>query len=544
LTSSLYQNVKKILHIDRGTFFVLMIYSLTISLLTLAVPIAAQTLVNLVSFGTLVRPIFILTFLLFILLTIAAVIQITRSIVVENLQQSIFANITLKFAMQLNNIKLTSYKDYRGPELVNRFFEVVTVQKTTGIIFLTIIDLLLQAIFSMIVLAFYHPILLAFDIALIITMFLVVILPYRGALRSAIIESDEKHEVAAWLDEVAQNPLTFRMNKNDEYAINKTDSKLLGYITNRQLHFRNLLKHRIGVLFTYVAGNTVLLGLGGYLVINGQLSLGQLIAAELLVNIILSGFIKLGSYFRDYYDLLAGVIKLSKVFNLPTDLKKDYHPIDFKLLDDLKSFHSLSVENFSEYNQNEKNNEISFSITKNQRVLITDRSIGRIKHLMDQLFSFNLQKYNGKIYINGSDLTMYDANKIRKYFSIVRGLEIFTGTIMDNMCLDRDNIDANDFKKLIDLFNLTSFIHNLPDGYNTEISGQSFIFNLAFLQKISIIRAILLRPNFLILENSLDIIPENEIGNIISAIDIYTPTAIISTQRNIFHSHFNHIIEL
>ncbi|MDC0535186.1 hypothetical protein OAO18_05160 [Francisellaceae bacterium] len=543
--SDLFKYTKDIINVDRSTVVVILIYSMFISLLTLALPVAAQTLVNLVSFGTLVKPIFMLTIIVFIVLAIGAVIKLAQAITVENIQQSIFANITLRFATHLNQIKFANFRDYRGPELVNRFFEVVTVQKTTGIIFLTMLDIFLQATFSMLVLAFYHPFLLAFDIALIIMMTLVIIIPYKGALKAAINESDNKYEVAAWLDEITQNPLTFRVDENEKYALQQIDNKLYNYVSSRQSHFKYILKHLIGVSIVYVVGNTVLLGIGGYLVINGQLSLGQLVAAELLVNIILTGFVKLGGYLRDYYDLMAGVIKLTKVLHLTSTQKKERHPIDKEISTYLQNFESLKVESFLEKKPgHDKNDAVNFEINVNQKVLLNDRRLSRAKLLMDQIFSFDSMDYLGKIYINGTDIKLFDPYQVREYFSIVRGFEIFSGTIMDNLCLDREEISIDDLKYLINIFNLTDYIDNLPQGYDTEIAGHAFIFNIVFLQKISIIRALLGNPKLLILENSLDIIPEDELKHILVAIDKYASSLIVTTQRKRVEHYFEKVIEL
>jgi ABC-type bacteriocin/lantibiotic exporter with double-glycine peptidase domain len=543
--SDLFKYTKDILNVDRSTVVVILIYSLFISLLTLALPVAAQTLVNLVSFGTLVKPIFMLTIIVFIVLAIGATIKLAQAITVENIQQSIFANITLRFATHLNQIKFANFRDYRGPELVNRFFEVVTVQKTTGIIFLTMLDIVLQATFSMLVLAFYHPFLLAFDIALIVMMTLVIIIPYKGALKAAIDESDNKYEVAAWLDEITQNPLTFRVDENEQYALQQIDNKLYNYVSSRQSHFKYILKHLIGVSVVYVVGNTALLGIGGYLVINGQLSLGQLVAAELLVNIILTGFVKLGGYLRDYYDLMAGVLKLTKVLHLSSTQKKERHPIDKEISTYLQNFESLKVERFLEKKPgHDKNDAVNFEIKVNQKVLLNDRRLSRAKLLMDQIFSFDSMDYLGKIYINGTDIKLFDPYQVREYFSIVRGFEIFSGTIMDNLCLDREEISIDDLKYLINIFNLTAYIDNLPQGYDTEIAGHAFIFNIVFLQKISIIRALLGNPKLLILENSLDIIPEDELKHILVAIDKYASSLIVTTQRKRVEHYFEKVIEL
>ena len=539
--ANLYQQTRNILRIHKSTLIIILIYSLFISILTLSVPIAAQTLVNMVSFGTVVRPIIILTLILAVLLCFAVAIKLAQAVVVENIQQSIFAQMTLRFAEKLSQLKFTNFRDYRGPELVNRFFEVVTVQKTTGMICITVVEIVLQAVFSMIVLAFYHPFLLAYDIILVIMMALVILVPYRGALKTAIKESDHKYDVAAWLDDISESPLTFRLNHNHEYALETTDNKLLGYVRARQQHFRFILGHLVGIGIVYILGNTVLLGLGGYLVIQGQLSLGQLVAAELLVNIILTGFIKLGNYFEDYYDLLAGVLKLSRVLNLSTDPKKPEHTINAKLTEHLVNFESLQVKDLA---STPGSTALSFELQKNQTLLIEDPRLALSRFFVDQLFKFSDQDYTGTILINKTDLGLYDGFAIREHFTVVRGFEIFSGSLLDNLCLDKNDIKADDLKSIVEDFGLSEAIHQLPYGYDTRISGHPFIFNVVFLQKISLIRALLAKPALLVLEGSLDVIPVSERSHILNTIKQYTPTLIVCSQEATLAQYFDHAIRI
>ncbi|MEZ6044035.1 MAG: ABC transporter transmembrane domain-containing protein [Planctomycetaceae bacterium] len=205
------------------------------------------------------------------------------------------------------------------PELVNRFFEVVTLQKVTAQLLLDGIGLILSTVIGMAVLAFYHPWLLGFDLFLLASIaFIIFVLGY-GAVDSAIKESKNKYYMAAWLEDIASAPIAFRTFGGHDFALNEADRLISNYILSRRTHFRILIRQIIFALGLQAVASTLLLGLGGWLVITGELTLGQLVAAELIVTVIVGAFAKIGKHMESFYDLLAAVDKLGNLFDLKLD---------------------------------------------------------------------------------------------------------------------------------------------------------------------------------------------------------------------------------
>ena len=122
------QGLKDILRVNRGLYGVVVVYSITISLLSLVIPIAAQSLVNVVSFGTVLQPVLILSLLVLVSLSVVAGVRIAQAFVVETMQQRLFVDIGIKLATRLPEIDISSFDQFRVTDQVNRFFEVQTIQ--------------------------------------------------------------------------------------------------------------------------------------------------------------------------------------------------------------------------------------------------------------------------------------------------------------------------------------------------------------------------------------------------------------------------------
>ncbi len=297
---------------------IVIVYAIGVGVLSLAVPITATAVVNTTALATLTQQLLILCVVLLISLGLAALLRLLQDVVVEYLQQRIFVRVVADLAYRLPRIDIVAFDRQHGPELVNRFFDVLTVQKAGAILLLDGVAVALQIAIGLVLLAFYHWFLLAFDLILIGGLFVLVLLGY-GAIGSAIRESRAKYAVASWIEEIARHALAFKLGGGPQLARERADQLARQYLLARQSHFRIVLRQVSFALLLQVLASTALLGLGGYLVIEGQLTLGQLVAGEIVVSLVVASFTKLGKYLESYYDLLAAMEKLGHLTDLPLE---------------------------------------------------------------------------------------------------------------------------------------------------------------------------------------------------------------------------------
>lgn len=296
--------------------WVVAVFAFVTSILMLATPIAVETLVNTVAFGRFLQPIFVLSAILLTFLGFQGAIKALQTYVVEIIQQRLFARVAADLSYRLPRADLEAVDGEYMPDLVNRFFDIVTVQKVVATLLLDGLGLVLNTVIGMAVLAFYHPWLLGFDIFLLSAIALIVFGLGRGAVASAVGESKQKYYMAGWLEEVAHCPTAFRGDGGAEFALERSDQLIHQYLMARRKHFRIVFRQIMFALALQAISSTLLLGLGGWLVVTGELTLGQLVAAELIVTVIVGSFAKIGKHLEGFYDLLTSVDKLGSLFDI------------------------------------------------------------------------------------------------------------------------------------------------------------------------------------------------------------------------------------
>ena len=243
---------------ETSDLWIVIIYSAGVGLLSLVVPVAVQSLVNTVAFGSLLQPLVVLTLFVLVALGFSAVMNAFRVYVVELIQRRLFVRVSTDVTQRLLRVKLAAFDRMHGPELVNRFFDVVTVQKSAALLLIEGSSLVMQTIVGMILLAVYHPLLLAFDLILIISMVVIIFVLGRGAIPTAIKESKSKYQMAAWLEELASHLSTFRSTSAARYALERADELAMLYVERRRTHFKIVLRQIVGSLLLQAVASAVL----------------------------------------------------------------------------------------------------------------------------------------------------------------------------------------------------------------------------------------------------------------------------------------------
>jgi putative ABC transport system ATP-binding protein len=483
---------------ERTDIWVVVIYSAAIGLLSLVVPIATQSLVNTIAFGTLLQPLVVLSLLVLLGLAFAAALKVLRSHVVEVMQRRIFVRVSTDSIERLLRVKIKAFDDDHGPELVNRFFEVVTLQKGGASLLVEGLEVLMTTLIGMILLAVYHPVLLIFAVLLLFSVVVVLFPLGIGAVKTAIFESKAKYDLAAWLQELARHPATFKSLPGANFALERSNQMVSDYVKYRRAHWRILLRQIIGSQAMQAVGTAAVLGAGGWLVMERQLTLGQLVAAELVVAASLSSFSKFGKQLETYYDLLAAVDKLGYLTDLPTEPSGD---------EDISGVGGASIElrhvSFTHYAGHSLLHDLNLVIPAGSRFGITGFTGSGKSSLVDLIYGFR-EPSSGTLLFEGSDYRNLKLYGLRGQVALVRGIEIFHGTIEDNIRLGVKNLSSADLRKILAMVNLLETVESLPDGLQTMLTtggqpltpGQSYRLMLA--------RAMALKPRVLILDEILD----------------------------------------
>lgn len=483
---------------DRGDLWAIVIFSIVVGILALASPIAIEALVNTVAFGQYLQPVIVLSFILFVFLGFAAAIRGLITYIIEIVQRRLFVRVVEDLAYRLPRVQHSAWDSTYGPELTNRFFDVMTLQKIAAALLLDGIAIVLQTIIGMAVLAFYHPFLLGFDVVLLGMIMFTVFVLGRGAVKTAIKESKVKYSIAAWLEELSRNPTAFKMHGGTQLALDRADLLTVEYLEARKKHFRVVLRQILFALGLQAVAATVLLGLGGWLVITGELTLGQLVAAELIVMMIVGSFAKLGKHMESFYDMLAGVDKLGYLFDLPVEA----HDKLFHLRDDMPA--RLTVDHVSyRYPTATAVSGLSLDVEPGERIAITGPD-GCGKSTVIDLLSGLRHPQSGHVEVDGIDIREVRPDSLREHIALARGIEIFNGTIAENVHLHRPQINARDIRDALEAVGLLETLMRLPEGLNTELQSDGKPLSSMLARRLMIARAIAGRPRLLLIDGTLD----------------------------------------
>ncbi|ARG97029.1 ABC transporter transmembrane domain-containing protein [Legionella micdadei] len=496
--------------LDRSTILSIVIISVLVSILSLIVPIAAQTLVNLIAFGKLLQPVFTLSFMVFILMASLGALSVWQLIIIETIQQKLMVKISLNLTEQLAHLSINSFSTHYGPELVNRFFEIVTVKKSLASLLIYGINLGLQVFFGLILLLAYHPLFIIFDGFIIISVLLIVFLPHRKAMDSAKQECDKKHKIGTWLEEILINRFLFKFNFYDQFVLRETDRRLVEFLKVRNQHFKELIKQQTGFYVLSALATSLLLGLGGYLVINNQLSLGQLVASEIVLGSFIYAFKRFGTLLENYYDLRASSDKIGALLNLPTEKVQ-------KSLGFLSPLDHIRLQFNANYEA---------VVTLSRPLIIKTDSSDLCQNLVEELFGFT--KHNLlEIDINGVPCDNKHLVPLRHHSLLITGVQWFAGSIYDNLFLSHKSIANKEVYALLERLRLIEKIRKLPEDLQTVIYDWQSVFTEVELTKLMIARAFFLKPQLLVIDRSLDLFDSQTLQEILILLQSLDRTLLI-----------------
>lgn len=495
-----FRRLLGLLRPERGELWLVLLFAVCVGALTLATPVVAMAVVNTVALGTLVQQLVVLCVALFVALSLAAGLMILQTVVVEFIQRRVFVRVAADLAYRLPRVDLKAFDRQHGPELVNRFFDVLTVQKASATLLLDGITLALQVLIGLLLLSFYHRYLLGFDLILISSLALLFLVLGRGAVRSAVRESIAKYKVAGWMEEVARHPVAFKTAGGPSLAAARTDALTREYLDARSAHFRVLMRQIGFALFLQVVANVALLAIGGVLVIRGELTLGELVAAEIVVTLVVATFTKLGKQLEAFYDLLAAVDKLGYLLDLP--LEADGAEVRERAAGGAAVV-VRSVSFAYDHQRKPALTGVSLTVGAGERVALVGPNGAGKSTLADLLFALRTPDH-GWIELDGADIRTLRLETLREQVALVKGVEVIEGTVLDNVRVGRAHVTHADARHALERVGLLDTVLALPDGLDTMLWTGGSPLSLGQANRLMVARAIVGRPRLLVLDEALD----------------------------------------
>ncbi|MFM8890261.1 MAG: ATP-binding cassette domain-containing protein [Planctomycetia bacterium] len=528
-----WQRLMDLVRLERSDLFTLLAFALGVGLLSIVVPAAIEALVNTVAFGVLLWPVLVLSAVMFAFLIVATVLRSLQAFVAECLQRRLFVRMADAFATHFARAEMQAFDGRLPTDIVNRFFEVSTVQKSLATLLVDGVGIVMITVVGLAVLAFYHPYLLTFALVLLVLVAFLMIGLGIGGVRTSIEESYAKFDVAAWLEEIAKCPHTFRFGRGGSLALDRADDLAAAYVTARKRHFRVVWRQTLFALLLEAVGSTVLLGLGGWLVINRQLTLGQLVAGELIVALVLSAVSKLGKYIEIFYDLQASLDKLGVLDELPLE------PLGGEQLPPSAGPMRVVAEV-----PRAGRPPLRLAVAPGERVALSGPSGSGKTSLLETLALLRVPT-DGLLEFDGIDARSLDRAAARLCVSYVGRAETFAGTVDENLRVGRDDLTAADLRQALEMVGLADRVARLPQGVATPLASDGMPLSSNEISRLSIARALVGRPRLLLIDGLLDGLDMHGCPELINAIldPAAAWTVVIVTARDDIRVRCDRIVE-
>jgi putative ABC transport system ATP-binding protein len=521
-----FSRVWDLLHPDRRDVVAVALYAVVVAVLSLGTPIAVESLVNTVAFGVLMWPVIVIAGILMLCLGLAAAIRGTQKLVVEYIQRRVFVRVVADYAERIPRCRLDAFDRHFAPELGNRYFDLFLFQKAFAFLVLDGIALFVTGLVGLTVLAFYHPFLLAFDIVLIaLIVFLLTVLGW-GGVRTSLKESSAKYEVAAWLEELFRNLRGFKLAGGQALAVAKADDLTAQYIAARAKHFSIVWRQTVFALGLQVVASTALLGLGGYLVIERQLTLGQLVAAELIVSLVMASVAKLGKYAETYYDLMSSAEKLGVIVDLPLEREGG------ETLPSGDRGVAVRIRGLGSHPNHSALGQVDWSIEVGERVAVIGPPASGKSTFFEVLCGLRTSMHYA-VEMDGIDLRVIDLEQYRKSVALVDHSDLFNGTVLENLRVGRVHLSATEIRDALHAVGLDGVVAALPEGLNERVVPFGKPLSRSQAIRLTIARALVGRPRLLILDGVLDALDPHDCPELLATLfDRSAPwTLIVASAR-------------
>ena len=522
---------KNLISVDKQDIYQIFLYSIIAGLISLSLPLGIQSIINFIQAGKVSTSWIMLVVIVVVGVIFVGILKIMQFRITENLQQKIFVRSSFEFAYRFPKIKFNELHNQYPPELANRFFDTLTVQKGFSKLLLDISGAVLQILFGIILLSLYHSFFILFGIVVVILLYLIFRTNFNVGLETSLKESKYKYKIAHWLQEIARNHLSFKSNSIFNFSLHKNDELVNEYLKQRENHFKVLLKQYVQLTGFKVLITAGLLIIGGLLVINQQMNIGQFVAAEIIILSIIAAVEKLFSGLELFYDVLTSLEKMGSVVDLELEeeVKNPNYIVD-------ENHITLEGENVSfSYPKSDKEllKNINLTILPKQHTLITGEN-GSGKTTLLRLLARIIEPTEGNVFINDTNYKRYSSEEYRSKIGIVTADEIpFEGTILENITCNNPAIKMDAVFKLVEKLKLTEVIKALPKGLDTNITSEGKQINSSAIQKIVLARCIINQPKLLFLENPLDKSDEQSCTEIIDFLnDQNQPWTLIVVSKN------------
>ncbi|MDT0644620.1 ATP-binding cassette domain-containing protein [Zunongwangia sp. F363] len=537
-----FQRFVGLLKLERKDFLQIIYYAIFAGLVSLSVPLGIQAIVNLMQGARISTSWVVLVILVTLGVAFVGVLQLMQIRILENVQQKIFTRASFEFIYRFPKIKMDQLKNFYPPELANRFFDVLIIQKGLSKVIIDFPAALTQVIFGLILLSLYHPFFIIYGVLLVLLIYIGFKITGKKGLDASISESKYKYRIAHWIQEVARALVSFKISGRTNLAISKNDSMLSSYLDAREGHFQVLRIQFVQLIIFKVLVTAGLLAIGGMLVLNQQMNIGQFVAAEIIILLIIGSVEKIILGLESFYDILTSLEKMGQVVDKELENQSGEEP--FEVGEPLTI--ELDDVVYRGFDNEKIIRNVKLAIKPQDKILLKGNN-GAGKSTLLKLIAGLIQPASGDIYINNISLKSIKPSHYRALLGhSITEESPFEGTILENITLGDKHISKQDVQWALENTGLLNFVKQQPKGLNTIIYPEGIQMPYSVSKKMILARSIVKRPSLLILNDPLDQLDAEEEDRILKFLfnEENNWSVIVASSDKKWEKYCNRIIQI
>jgi ABC-type bacteriocin/lantibiotic exporter with double-glycine peptidase domain len=493
--SNPFNRIVNLVNLHKKEVVSIYLFSMLSGLIDLSLPLGVQTIIGLVMGATMVSSIYVLIFLVVLGVLLVGILQLNQMKIIETIQQRVFTSYAYNFADTITRLDLKKMDHYFIPEKVNRFFDTINIQKGFAKLLLDIPIATVQIAFGILLLSLYHPLFILLGIFLIVLLVLIFNLTSKRGIATSIQESNYKYEVVGFFNEIGRTLKSFKFSQGSDMNFKKTNEQTRGYLEARTQHFHVLLFQYKTLIFFKVSLTVLMLTLGTYLLIEQQLNIGEFIAAEIVILMVIGAVEKLITSLDSAYDVITGLEKIASVTESPLE-----HSGTMELNAEKGIDVQLADFSFSFDEDKKVLDSISLHLKPGQKVCVTGPE-GSGKSMLLRILTGNYQDFQGSFQINHFPIHNYSLKSLRKNTGILlHGQEIFGGTLWENISLGQKEITGEVILAKALQLGFEDILSHFPAGFESVIEPIGKKTPQTIVRKILLLRALCGDKKLLLLE--------------------------------------------
>lgn len=528
----IFANFALLLAPERNYYVLAVVYGIGIGVLSLAVPISVQMLVNTIAYTALTAPLVVLSLTLFGLLLASGLLNALRIHLMDLFGRRFYARMVSEIAVRSVFALNPFFQDYSKGALFNRYFDIIIVQKTVPNLLVGGFTVVLQAAVGFVLVSLYHPLFLAFNLVIILCIWFIWLVWGGRAIKSAVEVSNKKHATAAWLEGLAASNGFFKSERHIAEAFSRTDAVTAEYIDRHIRHFRHHFAQTLGFLFLYAAASAGLLGLGGWLVIQGELSLGQLVAAELVLSVVFFGLSQLGIYLAYFYELCAALDELSLFYDVDQEA-----PPEAAL-----PYEGDAAVEFVDARGDARGliTTLSFAIPSGARVLGVAEAHG-VQREVTNFLKRHIRPSGGYVTLGGNDIMDIPAHELRQQVIVLDRPNTVEMTIREYLHLSGDGASSARILSALNTVGLNAAVSRLEEGLDTRVAATGWPLTITETMQLKLAAAIIAQPRVLVLGQLFDTMTDESLRRSLDVLQEETLTTVLyfsSRPRELGFDHY------